>query len=394
MWLYNYPLIVGKVALQNDMSTSLLSVVSLTRSDIRAVKKILRLDPTKLNKADSSGNTPLHKACDYGHSDVVQLLLSRGADVHRKNGRQETPLHCASLVGGESCVRILVSSGSDINARNREGYTPLHLAVDCRHYEVTGILVRAGADLNAVTEEGETVLHIAAKSRYTRMVRMLLSLDEICISLPGAFGKTALHWACRHGDMVSISALLDKGADMSIRDCTGRSPIFDALELDSEDTLKYLVERGADLNVRLDDGRSLFFHVLYPSPKPSAMILLTRMGCNMTIGEEITLKEQEVRSGYGKECPQYQDALRYYYSMKGARNSLSFVKCTASFETLQPTIPLPPELLLHVYKYCSEGYLSMRQLDRLCKMALLGEKDGKVCGGVLHYVVEGEGGMS
>ena len=33
----------------------------------------------EVNKADGGGNTPLHGAAYHGHTDVVQLLLARGA---------------------------------------------------------------------------------------------------------------------------------------------------------------------------------------------------------------------------------------------------------------------------------------------------------------------------
>jgi hypothetical protein len=47
----------------------------------------------------TGGLIPLHNACSFGHADVVQLLLSHGADANTRDNWNFTPLHEAAIKG-------------------------------------------------------------------------------------------------------------------------------------------------------------------------------------------------------------------------------------------------------------------------------------------------------
>ena len=50
--------------------------------DLRIVKKLLRRDPSLLNKHSEDGEwTPLISACLHGQQAIVKLLLDKGATV-------------------------------------------------------------------------------------------------------------------------------------------------------------------------------------------------------------------------------------------------------------------------------------------------------------------------
>lgn len=46
-----------------------------------------------------TGWTPLHLATYFGHKDVMELLLSRGADINALNEMGDTSLHKAAFIG-------------------------------------------------------------------------------------------------------------------------------------------------------------------------------------------------------------------------------------------------------------------------------------------------------
>ena len=55
-------------------------LVACARGDLRLVKKLLRRDPSLLNKHGEDGKwTPLLSACFYGQQAIVKLLLDKGA---------------------------------------------------------------------------------------------------------------------------------------------------------------------------------------------------------------------------------------------------------------------------------------------------------------------------
>lgn len=57
----------------------------------------------------STGWTPLHEACNHGHSELVSLLLGFGAGVNTRGMDGDTPLHDATINNhaevGIACVK-------------------------------------------------------------------------------------------------------------------------------------------------------------------------------------------------------------------------------------------------------------------------------------------------
>jgi hypothetical protein len=64
-------------------------------------------------------------ACGYGGEDVVQFLLSRGADLEDAAGSNEPPLHMAVVGASLPVVKLLVARGAPLEQRNGYGGTPL-----------------------------------------------------------------------------------------------------------------------------------------------------------------------------------------------------------------------------------------------------------------------------
>jgi len=56
--------------------------------------------------------------------DIVTLLLENGANVNVPGENNECPLHDAVACNRLDIVQMLVSRGADVNARNSRGLTP------------------------------------------------------------------------------------------------------------------------------------------------------------------------------------------------------------------------------------------------------------------------------
>jgi ankyrin repeat protein len=92
------------------------------------VDQDLSKNPGDLNLPDDAGLTPLHLAVLHCHTNVVMLLLDRGAKVNRQAKDEATPLHLAAQEGCAGAVKVLLAKGAKVNARDDQGRTPLKRA--------------------------------------------------------------------------------------------------------------------------------------------------------------------------------------------------------------------------------------------------------------------------
>lgn len=70
----------------------------------------------------------------------------------------QSALHAAAYRGHEDMVQVLLSAGADLEAAGNEGATPLYLAAQQKHKGVVQILLKAGAQLQS--ERHDPVLAI------------------------------------------------------------------------------------------------------------------------------------------------------------------------------------------------------------------------------------------
>ena len=70
---------------------------------------LVEKDNCKVSSEDNDGMTPLHIACQEGHTKVVTSLLDKGADVDHKNVQGCTPLNLAVTNGHKEAVELLLS---------------------------------------------------------------------------------------------------------------------------------------------------------------------------------------------------------------------------------------------------------------------------------------------
>ena len=123
---------------------------------------------SEVDVTDKHGRTPLMYATTC---EVVQLLLSRGADVSVREAKGMTALHyCAFASLDSRCVGELVSAGASVTAVDNSGRTPLMLVFErsvrdgeMRELDVALELVKKGTDVNTTDKHGTTLLHLCAE---------------------------------------------------------------------------------------------------------------------------------------------------------------------------------------------------------------------------------------
>ena len=93
------------------------------------VQNLLHGGKVDVNNYDKYGNNVLMAFVahlDDGEDDkalakLLQVLISNGADIHRRNRRGETALHVAVRLGRKIATKVLLENGANVHARTIEG---------------------------------------------------------------------------------------------------------------------------------------------------------------------------------------------------------------------------------------------------------------------------------
>ncbi|GMF36055.1 unnamed protein product [Phytophthora fragariaefolia] len=87
-------------------------------------------DAVWLNRRDVLGRTMLHDAAEFGHANVMELLLKARVVVDAKDSREDTPLHHAARHGRLKEVSMLLREHATPWLLNAEGKSPLYSALE------------------------------------------------------------------------------------------------------------------------------------------------------------------------------------------------------------------------------------------------------------------------
>ena len=74
---------------------------AIVQGNIAQVKKIISKDKSKIYSTDDLEETPLHRAVKWGHLEIVEYLVSAGANINAKDKYGDTPLHDAIQYGDD-----------------------------------------------------------------------------------------------------------------------------------------------------------------------------------------------------------------------------------------------------------------------------------------------------
>ena len=152
-----------------------------------------------VNAKREDGSTPLHGAAEGGHGEIVELLITAGADLHATTvsmlgGGGWIPLHSAARQGHRGIVELLIEMGTDVNTRDSAGKSTLHDAVLEGHKGIVELLINKGADLNAKSGYYGTPLHVAGSMGHKEIAELLIA-NGADLNVQDGFGRTPLNAA-------------------------------------------------------------------------------------------------------------------------------------------------------------------------------------------------------
>ena len=189
--------------------------------DVRGVRKMLDAEPQLVNRGDSQGGTPLHRAVASSASKVIRLLLDRGADITALHGSGPGNATGYAAVDYQPIDLALFWHGRrDIETArtllDRGAAYDLAIAAALGDLErVTSILDEDPSRVRESRPCGRRALSAAVEFGHDRIVRLLLDRGADPNWTEGADAPrgSALHIAARAGDRKLVELLLAHGAD-------------------------------------------------------------------------------------------------------------------------------------------------------------------------------------
>ncbi|MBN3286629.1 ANS1B protein, partial [Polyodon spathula] len=209
------------------------------------VLKLLQYEAST-NVADNKGCFPLHLAAWKGDVDIVKILIHHGPSycrVNEKNNENETALHCAAQYGHSEVVAVLLEELTDPTMRNNRSETPLDLAALYGRLQVVKMLVNAHPNLMSCSIRKHTPLHLAARNGHRSTVQVLLEAGMVVncqvsqnhtLVTEEQENGSALHEAALFGKMDVVRLLLETGIDPNIKESQGRTALEILKELPSQ----------------------------------------------------------------------------------------------------------------------------------------------------------------
>ncbi|XP_067653128.1 serine/threonine-protein phosphatase 6 regulatory ankyrin repeat subunit A-like [Haliotis asinina] len=260
--------------------------------NVKIVKYILTQNIIDINGNDDNKMTPLLLAAYHGNSDVLELLIEKGANALAVNRKSRNSLHLSCTGGHVDAAKYVLNQTSvDINSKDCEEMTPVMLAASHGKSEVFDMLIKKGADLSVIDKNGDNILHWACRGGNVKIVNYILMQNIVDINSKGYKEKTPVMLAASHGKSEVFDMMMKKGADLSVIDkngdnilhwaCRGgnvkivnyiliqntldinskgyedKTPVMLAASHGKNEVFNILMKKGADLSVTDDDGHNI-----------------------------------------------------------------------------------------------------------------------------------------
>jgi len=235
------------------------SISSSKKIEIKTLEAIEEMiNESNINQRDNLNRTPLHKAVMGDNTDVVKLLIKKGANTEDKTNpcvivcEEDTPLEMAVKLGNTKVVEVLLNNNADYSrfgkkenaikkSQERELIRLSRSYTNLKHefaIERIDELLKSGTDINVK----ERIFDTHSKKVVHREQTVLRNTPLM----------TAIY---RHNNHIA-KHLISRGADINIKTDKGRTALTMAARAENFEMTKLLVEIGADHKVVNNDGRN------------------------------------------------------------------------------------------------------------------------------------------
>jgi len=187
----------------------------------------------------------LHKAAHVGNIASIEQLVAEQVNLETRDNHGRTALHVAAFQSNHNAILTLAKAGANMNSLENSAYDVVTIAAVANDITTLEIALKHGASAANITSPYDgTALIAAAHLGHHHVVKLLIAakapLDHV-----NNLGWTALMEAVVLGNggsdhLETVRALLAAGADKTIADRNGATPLDHAIERDYSEMIAIL----------------------------------------------------------------------------------------------------------------------------------------------------------
>ncbi|WP_254066616.1 ankyrin repeat domain-containing protein [Acidisoma sp. S159] len=219
-------------------------------------------------------NAMMYAEADLYSPEMLRVLLRHGASTNAINGIGRTPLHIAAREGlEEAATAFMRIAETDLTRRDADGETILDSAL---HWPRSGGIARKllARGLPPDPAYQARILHRAVYNRDLDFLRGVLDagIDPNAVSedVHGALMVLAHNWnflipTYRRSCIPCLTLLLERSADVSLRDSHGWTALHWLAMGEEVDAIDRLLAAGIDPNIAGNEGRTALMNCNSPA---------------------------------------------------------------------------------------------------------------------------------
>ncbi|XP_071050717.1 transient receptor potential cation channel subfamily A member 1 isoform X2 [Onthophagus taurus] len=226
-------------------------------------KRLYFADQERLAIKDSRGRTAVHQAAVRNRTNILEFILSQGADFNPQDNAGNTPLHVAVENGSLDAVDYLLQIGVKTDILNEKKQAPVHLATELDKVTVLQVMSKhkSKIDIQQGGEHGRTALHIAAIYDHEECARILITEFGACPRKPCNNGYYPIHEAAKNASSKTLEVFLQWGEArgcsreemISFYDAEGNVPLHSAVHGGDIKAVELCLKSGAKISTQQHD---------------------------------------------------------------------------------------------------------------------------------------------
>ncbi|EAY15599.1 ankyrin repeat protein, putative [Trichomonas vaginalis G3] len=170
----------------------------------KEIVQVLISHGANINIADVYGNNVINYALLYNNKEVMDGTSYFFKDLIAKGYNLVNSL--ASENNNNDLIELLITNGANVNVQNIHGNTTLHIAVTLSNIESTELLISHGASINSINIHEQTPLDIAMM-RVMKEYKDFLKLHENEIKFSRGYSDGYVDTSMEENDLVNLLKL-------------------------------------------------------------------------------------------------------------------------------------------------------------------------------------------